>query len=293
MQDLSTSEANRPPTTIVYPIGSQRLFSSPIALEEGAAPVMSRVHASPRIRSRKYPARPLKKIARIALIGLLFGTVLAARAPDAHAEEAAMAKDKIDPVIAAIDAFIAEHTPDKTRGKWRSRLKKPPVFDFDESKTYTWKLDTNQGEIRFRMLPGVAPMHVSSTFYLTRLGFYDTLKFHRVIKGFMAQGGDPLGRGTGGPGYRFGGEFDETVVHDAAGMLSMANSGPGTDGSQFFITFRATPNLNNKHTIFGKAESEESLATIKRMESLARGRAQRNSKPTEKILIEKATILIE
>ena len=80
-------------------------------------------------------------------------------------------------------------------------------------------------------------MHVGSTIYLTHLGFYDGVPFHRVIPGFMAQGGDPTGSGRGGPGYKYAGEFDPKVTHDKPGLLSMANAGPGTDGSQFFITF--------------------------------------------------------
>ena len=97
-----------------------------------------------------------------------------------------------------------------------------------------------------------APLHVTSTLYLTRLGFYDDLIFHRVITGFMAQGGDPLGNGTGDPGYEFAGAFESQLRHDKKGLLSMANSGPNTDGSQFFFTFVPTPWLDGKHTIFGE-----------------------------------------
>ncbi len=196
-----------------------------------------------------------------------------------------------DPAILAIEAFIAENPPNTDASRWRTRLSKPPKLQFDSERTYYWKLDTNVGEIRFRLLPEIAPMHASSTIYLTKVGFYDTLKFHRVIKGFMAQGGDPLGNGKGGPGYKYRGEFSPKVKHTSAGMLSMANTGrPNTDGSQFFITFKATPWLDNKHTIFGRAESRQSLATIRAMEALAR---PRNTTPKEPLFIEKATIEIE
>ncbi len=204
-------------------------------------------------------------------------------------EEGAIAAD---PLISEIDAVITERAVDKTRPNWRVSLKVPPRFSFDKSKKYFWKLQTNQGDIVFRMYPESAPMHVGSTFYLTRLGFYDTLGFHRVIKGFMAQGGDPLGSGTGSPGFRYYGEFDPKLSHDGPGVLSMANAGPGTDGSQFFITFTATPHLNGKHTVFGKAESEESLATIRKLEALA-APPGRSSAPASPIVIERATILIE
>ena len=130
-------------------------------------------------------------------------------------------------------------------------------------------------------------MHVSSTIYLTNLGFYDNLTFHRVIPGFMAQGGDPIGNGRGNPGYKYDGEFDGDIGHGEAGMLSMANSGPGTDGSQFFITFQPTPFLNGKHTVFGKvvAGLEESLTKIEALGS-------RRGKTKEEVKIIKATIRI-
>ena len=117
--------------------------------------------------------------------------------------------------------------------------------------------------------------------------------FFNVIKNFMIQSGDPLGTGAGGPGYSFRDEIDFSLLHTGKGILSMANSGPSTNGSQFFITFRPTAHLNNRHTIYGKAESEESLKTIAKLESLARPGGQRNSKPLEPIIITKATILIE
>jgi len=200
-------------------------------------------------------------------------------------------KGPSDPTMTAIDAFIREQAIDTTSAGWKTKLPKPPLVPFDASKTYTWKLVTNQGEIHIKMRNDIAPMHVSSTFYLTRLGFYDGIKFHRVIQGFMAQGGDPLGSGRGGPGYKYAGEFDDSAQHDGPGVLSMANAGPRTDGSQFFITFKATPALNKKHTVFGNAKQGESMTTIRKIESL--GRKREPGRPTEPVIIERATILIE
>jgi cyclophilin family peptidyl-prolyl cis-trans isomerase len=128
-------------------------------------------------------------------------------------------------------------------------------------------------------------MHVTNFIYLSRLGFYDGLSFHRVISGFMAQGGCPLGTGTGGPGYQFGGEFSPAVKHEKGGLLSMANAGPGTDGSQFFLTFVPTPWLDGKHTIFG--EIVEGMDVMKKLEA-AGSQSGRTSEPLkmEKVTIE-------
>ena len=246
---------------------------------------MSRIASSPTSRTSSRRARRLLGLAFVALFALIIGRGV----QSANAEEQAVAE--IDPVIAQIDEFIQEHPVDKSNKRWRTKLKKPPVLKFDSKKTYTWKLETNVGVISFRLLDDIAPMHVSSTLYLTRLGFYDTLEFHRVISGFMAQGGDPLGNGRGGPGYKFDGEFDPKSVHDSRGLLSMANSGPGTDGSQFFITFRDTPALNNRHTLYGKAESKESMKTLEAMEAL--GRPRDPAPPLKPLFIKTATILIE
>ncbi|HKJ25596.1 MAG TPA: peptidylprolyl isomerase, partial [Myxococcota bacterium] len=157
-----------------------------------------------------------------------------------------------DAALAAIDRFIESQSIDRSDARWKTRLSAPEPVDFNDDKTYHWNLETNVGDIRVKLLADVAPMHVTSTIYLTRLGFYDGTSFHRVIPEFMAQGGDPLGNGTGGPGYEYDGEFDPSVRHDRAGLLSMANRGPGTDGSQFFLTFIETPWLDDKHSIFGE-----------------------------------------
>jgi cyclophilin family peptidyl-prolyl cis-trans isomerase len=192
-----------------------------------------------------------------------------------------------DPAIAEMDAFIAKQNVDKTKSGWKTRLAKPPRLRFPKGTTYYWNLETTQGAIKIKLLPEVAPMHVSSTIYLTRLGFYDGTAFHRVIPGFMAQGGDPLGNGTGGPGYQYDGEFDRAVKHDKPGLLSMANRGPGTDGSQFFLTFVKTPHLNGKHTIFGEVDG--SMATVKALEQ----NGSRSGRPTKPMSIKRATITTE
>jgi len=115
--------------------------------------------------------------------------------------------------------------------------------------------ETNKGTIRVDLLPEKAPVTVANFVNLANRGFYNGLKFHRVIADFMVQGGCPQGTGTGGPGYRFEDEFDPELRHSEPGKLSMANAGPGTNGSQFFITHVATPWLDDAHTIFGTVES--------------------------------------
>jgi peptidyl-prolyl cis-trans isomerase B (cyclophilin B) len=165
----------------------------------------------------------------------------------------------------AIDTFIDKQKVDTGKKGWRTKLPKPPQATFEEGKEITWNLETSEGPIKIRLMPDVAPMHVSSTVYLTKLGFYDGLLFHRVIPGFMAQGGCPNGDGRGGPGYTYDGECSSSVKHDKGGLLSMANAGPGTDGSQFFLTFTATPWLDGKHTIFGEVvEGEDVLKTLEK-----------------------------
>lgn len=127
-----------------------------------------------------------------------------------------------------------------------------PPMAIDPSKEYlaTFKM-AKGGEFVIKLFPDIAPKTVNNFVFLAREGFYDGVTFHRVIKGFMAQGGDPTGTGTGGPGYQFEDEFDG-FTFDRAGLLAMANTGPNSNGSQFFITYDATPHLNNLHTIFGE-----------------------------------------
>jgi cyclophilin family peptidyl-prolyl cis-trans isomerase len=145
--------------------------------------------------------------------------------------------------------------PDQTK-QWS----KSPAMEIDPSKTYYATLDTSKGTIKVKLFAGKAPKTVNNFVFLANQGFYDGTIFHRVINDFMVQGGDPTGTGRGGPGYRFQDEFDPSLRHDKPGVLSMANAGPGTNGSQFFITHVPTPWLDGKHTIFG--EVVEGMETV-------------------------------
>jgi peptidyl-prolyl cis-trans isomerase B (cyclophilin B) len=130
-----------------------------------------------------------------------------------------------------------------------------PNGSLDLSQQYAAKFVTERGEFEVDLFASGAPLTVENFVNLSRAGFYDGTTFHRVIPGFMAQGGDPTGTGRGGPGYQFGDEFSPSLRHGGAGVLSMANAGPGTNGSQFFITFAGTPHLDGKHTVFGQVRS--------------------------------------
>jgi peptidyl-prolyl cis-trans isomerase B (cyclophilin B) len=124
------------------------------------------------------------------------------------------------------------------------------------------EVNTSKGVINLRLYPEHAPVTVANFVNLARRGFYDNLNFHRVIDNFMIQGGCPHGSGTGGPGYRFEDECSSELRHDGPGKLSMANAGPNTNGSQFFITHVETPWLDGKHTVFGSVVSNEDQAVV-------------------------------
>jgi cyclophilin family peptidyl-prolyl cis-trans isomerase len=128
----------------------------------------------------------------------------------------------------------------------------PPEMQIDPNKQYKAHMETDKGTMVIELFTSKTPMTVNNFVFLSREGYYDGVIFHRVIDNFMVQGGDPTGTGRGGPGYKFGDEFDASLKHDKQGILSMANAGPGTNGSQFFITHGPTPHLNGKHTVFGQ-----------------------------------------
>ncbi len=127
-----------------------------------------------------------------------------------------------------------------------------PSGALDTSKTYIATFKTETGTFKIELFDDKAPLTVENFVNLARIGYYDNTVFHRVLEDFMAQGGDPTGTGSGGPGYRFKDEFNTGLGFDGPGILAMANSGPNTNGSQFFITFAPTPHLNGGHTVFGK-----------------------------------------
>ncbi len=123
-------------------------------------------------------------------------------------------------------------------------------------------IKTNKGDININLTDDKTPVTVANFVNLIKNGFYNDLTFHRVIPDFMIQGGCPIGTGTGGPGYKFADEFDASLKHDKPGVLSMANAGPGTNGSQFFVTHVATPWLDGKHSVFGEVVSEADQAVV-------------------------------
>jgi peptidyl-prolyl cis-trans isomerase B (cyclophilin B) len=132
-------------------------------------------------------------------------------------------------------------------------------MEIDPKKSYQATISTNKGDIVIDLYPQYAPKTVNNFVFLARHGFYDGVAFHRVISNFMVQGGDPEGSGRGGPGYRFEDEFAGNPLKHETGVLSMANAGPGTNGSQFFITHGPQPHLNGKHTVFGKVVDSQDV----------------------------------
>jgi len=135
----------------------------------------------------------------------------------------------------------------------------PPEMKIDVDKNYQAVIETNKGNIEIDLYPQYAPKTVNNFVFLAQEGFYDGVSFHRVIGNFMIQGGDPTGTGSGGPGYRFPDEFDGNPLTHERGVISMANAGPNTNGSQFFITHDPQPHLDGNHTVFGKVTSGQDV----------------------------------
>lgn len=134
-----------------------------------------------------------------------------------------------------------------------------PAMNIETDRVYKVSIETDRGTISIDLFPEFAPVTVNNFVTLAKDGFYDGVTFHRVISNFMVQGGDPTGTGMGGPGYNFKDEFSGNPLTHETGSLSMANAGPGTNGSQFFITHSPQPHLNGKHTVFGKVTSGQDV----------------------------------
>jgi peptidyl-prolyl cis-trans isomerase B (cyclophilin B) len=136
---------------------------------------------------------------------------------------------------------------------------KPPEMQIDPKKKYTATIKTNRGDIVVDLFADKTPRTVNNFVFLAKDGFYNGVKFHRVIPDFMVQTGDPMGTGSGGPGYRFADEFHPELRHSGPGVLSMANAGPGTNGSQFFITHVRTEWLDDRHSVFGQVSEGQDV----------------------------------
>ncbi len=151
--------------------------------------------------------------------------------------------------------------------QWNS----PPAMQIDTKKNYVAVMETNRGTIELELYPQYAPKTVNNFYFLAQQGYYDGVTFHRVISNFMIQGGDPTGTGRGGPGYKFGDEFiGNPLVHET-GSISMANAGPATNGSQFFITHAPQPHLDGKHTVFGKViKGQDVVDAIRQGDSMVK-----------------------
>jgi peptidyl-prolyl cis-trans isomerase A (cyclophilin A) len=148
-------------------------------------------------------------------------------------------------------------------------------------------LQTDMGDIQIKFLYDKAPKHVENFIDLAAKGFYDGTLFHRVIPGFMIQGGDPTGTGRGGPGYQFGDEFHPELQFDRPYLFAMANAGPGTNGSQFFITVGPTPHLNRRHTIFGEVTDPDSQKVV---DTIANAATTPGDRPQRDVVIERVEI---
>ncbi len=140
-----------------------------------------------------------------------------------------------------------------------SGWKTAPEMEIDATKSYSAEMETSKGTIKIDLFASAAPKTVNNFVFLSRQGFYDSVTFHRVIPNFMVQGGDPTGTGRGGPGYQFEDEFTNNPHRHGTGSLSMANAGPGTNGSQFFVTHAPQAHLDGRHTVFGQVTAGQDI----------------------------------
>ena len=217
-------------------------------------------------------------LAAIAL--LLAACVLDAPTPQA-ATEAPTATPR--PTVAATSGLTS--TPAPRGDRTTKQYGQPPTMTVDVNAQYTAMIRTNRGLITVELLASQAPITVNNFVFLAQEGFYDGLIFHRVITNFMIQGGDPTGTGGGNPGYAFQDEIVAGLGFDRPGILAMANAGPNTNGSQFFITVAPTPHLNGNHTVFGRVVSGQEV-----VETISTVPTDRSDRPTNSVVIERIEI---
>jgi peptidyl-prolyl cis-trans isomerase B (cyclophilin B) len=160
-----------------------------------------------------------------------------------------------------------------------------PEMGIDPSKRYAAVMETSRGDVTLELFADRTPVTVNNFVFLAREGFYDGVTFHRVIEGFMIQGGDPEGSGRGGPGYVFEDEFRDDLRFDAPGLLAMANAGPGTNGSQFFITLGTPSHLDGRHTIFGRVVEGNEI-----VQAIGGTPTDASDRPREPVVIERLRI---
>ena len=217
----------------------------------------------------------------VATVGLALGLVACGGDDDAGAGAPAATSAAAAPTVTSFDgAVCSAREPDPPADP--QTYDAPPPQTIDVTKVYRATLDTACGDIVIRLDPKRAPRTVNNFVFLAREGFYDGLTFHRVVRGFVIQGGDPAGDGSGGPGYTFADELPKDGY--PPGSVAMANAGPGTNGSQFFVTVGETPWLNGKHTIFGQVTEGYDV-----VEAIAKTPVAQD-KPVEDVVIERIEI---
>lgn len=188
----------------------------------------------------------------VVVIGVVVGLYYLSRRPasTAVAEEPTPAPTAAVQTTPTADAETGN--PNGEEDIVAKQWSEPPAMALEEGVDYRAIIKTEKGDVTIDLFEEQAPRTVNNFVFLAREGYYDGVTFHRVMHDFMAQGGDPTGTGSGGPGYEFEDEFSPDLKHDSEGIVSMANAGANTNGSQFFITYRPTPHLDGKHSVFGK-----------------------------------------
>ena len=224
----------------------------------------------------------------MAILGCVLQTP-GAEAPETT-ETAEATPVATSPVVNAtvVPTAAQQPTPAISSGRTgtRTQYSSPPSMILDSSSEYVADFRTSYGNFRVELLASETPVTVNNFVFLAQQGFYDGLTFHRVIENFMIQGGDPSGNGTGGPGYVFQDEIVAGLAFDAPGKLAMANAGPGTNGSQFFITTVPTPHLNGGHTIFGLLTEGQAVVN-----AISRAATNNRNAPLQRVVIERIDII--